>query len=240
MATEGGRKVMDFLESVPADRWSTVHFPGCRYGELYSNVAESFNSWIKKERYLPIRNLVDSIRVKIMDMIVVRREKASEWVGKICPKMEKKFHDSYQESRSWVVMPSGYGVFEVHSEPTVTVDLIGRTCSCRKWQQDGFPCCHAVGVITSSGKEPSEYVDPYFFTETYRASYSHSINPIPTLWMPRHSNDEEIILPPLSKKPPGRPKTSRIPSRGDKVSQIRCGRCHKLGSHNRSTCKEAM
>ncbi|KAH7853637.1 hypothetical protein Vadar_004959 [Vaccinium darrowii] len=207
---------------------------------MYSNVAESFNSWIKDERYLPIRNLVDAIRVKIMDMIVERSKKASEWVGKFCPKIDQKLYNAYQESRTWVVSPSANGVFEVHSDPTVSVDLVTRNCSCQKWQQDGFPCCHAVGVIASAGKDLSYYVDPYYYADTYRASYSHSIHPIPTLWMPRHPTNEDVILPPLSKKPPGRPKSRRIPSRGEKVSQIRCGRCHKLGNHNRSTCKEAM
>ncbi|KAH7834878.1 hypothetical protein Vadar_020569 [Vaccinium darrowii] len=240
MVTEGGTKVSNFLENLPVKHWSTVHFSGCRYGEMYSNVAESFNSWIKDERYLPVRNLVDAIRVKIMDMIVQRRKISSAWVGKICPKMDEKLHDAYQESRTWAVLPSGNGEFEVHSEPTVSIDIVRRTCSCQKWQQDGFPCCHAVGVITSAGEDINSYVDPYYYTETYRASYSHSIHPIPTLWMPWQPTNEDIILPPLSKKPPGRPKSRRIPSRGEKVSQIRCGRCHELGNHNRSTCKEAM
>ncbi|KAH7857528.1 hypothetical protein Vadar_013655 [Vaccinium darrowii] len=207
---------------------------------MYSNVAESFNSWIRAERYLPIRGLVDAIRVKIMDMIVERSKKASEWVGKFCPKIYKKLNDLYQESRTWVVSHSGNGVFEVHSEPTVSVNIVERNCSCQKWQQDGFPCCHVVGVIASTGKDLSYYVDPYYHADTYRASYSYPIHPIPTLWMPRHTTNEDVILPPLSKKPPGRPKSRRIPSRGEKVSQIRCGRCHKLGNHNRSTCKEAM
>ncbi|KAH7847542.1 hypothetical protein Vadar_027378 [Vaccinium darrowii] len=239
MVNEGGERVTDFLKTIPVKHWSTVHFPGCRYGEMFSNVAESFNSWIKDERYLPVKNLVDAIRAKIMSMIVERREKASKWVRNICPKMDQKLFDAYQESRTWVVMPSGDDVYEVHSEPTVTVDIARRTCSCQKWQQNGFPCCHAVGAITNSGKELSLYVDPYYHAETYRASYSYSIYPIPTLWMPQHVSGEDVILPPLSKKPPGRPKTRRIPSRGEKVSQIKCGRCGKFGNHNRATCKEA-
>ncbi|KAH7843228.1 hypothetical protein Vadar_014121 [Vaccinium darrowii] len=179
---------------------------------MYSNVAESFNSWIMAECYLPIRNLVDAIRVKIMDMIVERSKKASEWVGKFCPKIYKKLNDYYEESRTWVVSPSGNGVFEVHLEPTVSVDLVQRNCSCQKWQQDGFPCCHVVGVIASSSKDLSYYVDPYYYADTYRASYSHPIHPIPTMWMPRQPINEDVILPPLSKRPSGRPKSRRIPS----------------------------
>ncbi|KAH7851995.1 hypothetical protein Vadar_019292 [Vaccinium darrowii] len=207
---------------------------------MYSNVAESFNSWIKDERYFTIRNLVDAIRVKIMDMIVERSKKTSEWVEKFYSKIYQKLNDLYQESRTWVVSPLGNGVFEVHSEPTISVNIVERNCSSQKWQQDGFPCCHAVKVIASAGKDLSYYVDPYYYADTYCALYSYPIHPIPTLWMPRHTTNEDVILPPLSKKPPGRPKSCWIPSRGEKVSQIKCKRCHKLGNHNRSIFKEAV
>ncbi|KAH7851562.1 hypothetical protein Vadar_013404 [Vaccinium darrowii] len=102
-------------------------------------------------------------------------------------------------------------------------------------------CCHAVGVITNTIKDLSSYVDLYYYTKTYRASYSYSIYSIPTAWMPKHPiNNEDVILPPLMKKPPGRPKTRRIPSKGKKVSQIKCGRCHKFGNYSKAMCKEAM
>ncbi|XP_020271729.1 uncharacterized protein LOC109846901 [Asparagus officinalis] len=34
------------------ERWANAHFPGIRYGHVTSNVAESFNSWIRKARLL--------------------------------------------------------------------------------------------------------------------------------------------------------------------------------------------
>ncbi|KAI3992544.1 hypothetical protein MKX01_022635, partial [Papaver californicum] len=49
--------------------WSNAYFEGCRYGEVASSVAESFNSWIKGEKRMPVSALVDTIRVKMMQMI---------------------------------------------------------------------------------------------------------------------------------------------------------------------------
>ncbi|KAL7194783.1 hypothetical protein ACSBR1_035090 [Camellia fascicularis] len=46
---------------------------GRRYGEMCSNVAESFNSWVREARNLPITNMVDSIRAKLMQQIAKRR-----------------------------------------------------------------------------------------------------------------------------------------------------------------------
>ncbi|KAI8537026.1 hypothetical protein RHMOL_Rhmol10G0303000 [Rhododendron molle] len=67
---------------------------------------------------------------------------------------------SFNESRTWVVSAAGDGVYEVHSFPNVTVDIIRHICSCQKWQLNGFPCAHTVIVLSSSGKDMTEYVDP--------------------------------------------------------------------------------
>ncbi|XP_028070019.1 uncharacterized protein LOC114272493 [Camellia sinensis] len=50
-------------------------FLGDRYGEICSNVAESFNSWIREALHLPITQMVDSIRMKIMDQMSKRQRK---------------------------------------------------------------------------------------------------------------------------------------------------------------------
>ncbi|KAF7120459.1 hypothetical protein RHSIM_Rhsim13G0152800 [Rhododendron simsii] len=233
-------KVVEFLTNLRYENWSNAFFRGQRYGEMTSNVAESFNAWIEAERHLPITILVDELRKKIMNLMSERREEASKWGCQICPEMDKRMRASFNESKTWVVSAAGDGVYEVHSFPNVTVDIIRRICSCQKWQLTGFPCSHAVIVLSSSGKDMSEYVDPYYFSQTFRASYSNSIHPIPTVWMPERPVDEDFLLPPLCKKPPGRPKNKRIPSRGENVTFIRCGRCGKMGKHNRQTCKDAM
>ncbi|KAL7230831.1 hypothetical protein ACSBR2_009168 [Camellia fascicularis] len=49
-----------------------------------------------------------------------------------------------------------------------------------------------------------------------------------------------ITKPPITKKQPGQNKKKRIPSRGENVKQIKCGRCLKYGNHNKKTCKAAI
>ncbi|KAL7238372.1 hypothetical protein ACSBR2_004469 [Camellia fascicularis] len=67
-----------------------------------------------------------------------------------------------------------------------------------------------------------------------------AIYPIPTVDKLTGTPAEYMIAPPTVKCPPGRPKWKRIPSKGEIVQRIRCGRCEKLGNHNRKTCKEPM
>ena len=51
--------------------------------------------------------------------------------------------------------------------------------------------------------------------------------------------DDLVVLPPICKKPSGKPRKNMIPSRGEKIRRVQCGRCEKYG-HNRKTCKETL
>ncbi|KAH7833222.1 hypothetical protein Vadar_004199 [Vaccinium darrowii] len=240
LKSHGINRVDDLLSNLPNEHWAHAFFPGKRYGEMWSNLAESFNSWIKEERHLPITQLVDRIRVKIMEQMSSRLEAAGKWNYVVCPKMNAALNQSFQECKSWTVRRSAVNVFEVQCDPSVSVNIARRTCSCCQWQFKGFPCCHAVCAIYHSKKELNSFIDPYFYVTTYRDAYSKSIYPIPTLWKPAPGGKEDSILPPLSKKPPGRPRKKRIRSNGEKTRPIKCSRCGKIGRHNKKSCKEDL
>ncbi|KAL7181063.1 hypothetical protein ACSBR1_040011 [Camellia fascicularis] len=65
---KSGRNVAtSFLKDIPLQYWANAYFRGARYGEMCSNAAESFNSWIREARHLPITQMVDNIPIKIMN-----------------------------------------------------------------------------------------------------------------------------------------------------------------------------
>jgi hypothetical protein len=46
-----------------------------------------------------------------------------------------------------------------------------------------------------------------------------------------------MIFPPLTKRPPGRPKAKRIKSASESRKRpMKCGRCGVQGDHNKKTC----
>ena len=239
---EGGREVDRFLSDLPYEHWANAHFPGQRYGEMYTNIAESFNSWISKLRHLPVAVLVDEIRVKLMEQFAARRADGNKWCSNgICPNVDSKLGKTFDECRTWNVSCSSVDVFEVHSQKKVSVDVRRHTCTCHLWEINGLPCRHAVCAIKKSGNDLNLYVDAYYHVQSYLKSYADFIFPVPTIWKPEETNGGDSILPPLSKKPPGRPRVNRIPSNGEKhLRKIRCGRCQKMGHHNRKSCKEAL
>ncbi|KAL2481259.1 MuDR family transposase [Abeliophyllum distichum] len=202
---------------------------------------ESFNAWIVDCRSLPITRMVDNMRIKLMNMFVTRRTDSGEWTEVVCPKMIEKLQGYTDESRSWNIKRSSDTIFEVFSDPSVCVDICKSTCSCFQWQLNGFPCVHAVAAINRSGRRIDEFVDYYFHVAAFRKSYEEVIHPIPTSMRLEYENSANFdILPPPTKRQPGRPKKRRIRSRGEQVRMIRCGRCGKLGNHNKKTCKESL
>ncbi|KAL7231373.1 hypothetical protein ACSBR2_009598 [Camellia fascicularis] len=132
-------------------------------------------------------------------------------------------------------------VLEVHSSISFYVDIGRRTCSYHEWQLNGFPCCHAVHALRSSGRDVYDFIDPFFHVDCFRESYKESVYLVPL--SERFDFDgagNSIIKPPITKKQFGRNKKKRIPSRGENVKQIKCGRCLKYGNHNKKTCKAAI
>ncbi|KAL7167409.1 hypothetical protein ACSBR2_037964 [Camellia fascicularis] len=95
--------------------------------------------------------------------------------------------------------------------------------------------CHVVDVVV--GDKRIVEVDD----DRFRESYKESVYPVSS--SERFDFDgasSSIIKPPITKKQPGRNKKKRIPSRGENVKQIKCGRCLKYGNHNKKTCKAAI
>lgn len=82
---EGGAAIADFIENLPPENWSCAYFPGKRYGDMASSVAESFNSWILEERHLPVMNMLDKLRVKIMNFNANKLVESDTWTNELCP-----------------------------------------------------------------------------------------------------------------------------------------------------------
>ncbi|KAG5529163.1 hypothetical protein RHGRI_029744 [Rhododendron griersonianum] len=207
----GGDRAKEFVASIPLYNWANAYFPGKRYGEMTSNAVESFNNWILEARKLPVLKCVDTIRVQIMTQMCERKQLSRKLNGVLCPEYDAKLREFFNKGRTWTVFGSSDEVFEVSSLPA----------------------------------DVSNYIDPLYTADAFRLSYDYPIHPVPisTLGVAEVSENSAVILPlilpPKTRRPRGRPKVARIRSRGEKVRQIRCGRCKKLGNHNRKRCKEA-
>ena len=134
--------------------------------------------------------------------------------------MDSTLVNAFKSGRTWLVSRSSDRVFEVQSRTSVSVDLLIRTCSCYQWQLNGFLCAHAVIAIQKSGGDLYAHVEPFYYTSKFKACYAESVYPIPTVEKPLVAMDDLVVLPPICKKPPGRPRKNRIPSRSEKIRRV--------------------
>ncbi|KAK8705818.1 hypothetical protein V6N13_049407 [Hibiscus sabdariffa] len=156
---------------------------------------------------------------------------AWDWLAPKDPRMWSKSHFSVR-CKCWPIHAGGH-MYQVSCGPAHqhSVNIEAWTCSCRKWE------------LTD---RPEKYVHQSYFVSTQRAIYSHLISPVRGEKQWTVEETMEPILPPLFRRPPGRPHKKRkreidepIPQPG-KVSRrgvkIFCKKCGGTG-HNIRTCK---
>ncbi|KAL7196346.1 hypothetical protein ACSBR1_036369 [Camellia fascicularis] len=201
---KSGRKVTStFFKDLPPEYWSNAffHCHSLTLSTFFLHHVLAYSS--SSSRYV--------FGLKLCGKWPNEGAKAEAWHGVVCPKMEARLVKAYNKGRSWLVSQSNDEVYEVHSFPSVIVDVERR-----------FPCAHAVVAIRNSGKDLYELVDLYYHVTEYRSLYAYNIIPIPTIKKPPF-NAEDF-------RPPGRPKKKWMLSRVEQVQQIRCSWCQRMGN----------
>ncbi|XP_065852579.1 uncharacterized protein [Euphorbia lathyris] len=229
------------IQSEPQN-WANAFVQGARYNHMTSNFGEMFYSWASDAHELPITQMVDSIRGKIMELIYSQRAESDLWMTRLTPSMDEKLEKESLKARSLQVLLSAGSTFEVRGESVEVVDIDRWDCSCKGWQLTGLPCCHAIAVIGCIGRNPYEFCSRYFTIESYRLTYSESVHPIPDVDWPVQKDTSQVtvtVTPPPTRRPPGRPTTKRCGPQDVVKRQLQCSRCKGLG-HNKSTCKEDL
>ncbi|XP_012434320.1 uncharacterized protein LOC105761149 [Gossypium raimondii] len=223
--------------------WANSYFQGARYNHMASNFGELFYSWVSDAHELPITQMVDVIRQKVMELIYSRRAESDHWLTRLTPCMEEKLEKESLKVRTLQVLLTSGSIFEVRGDSTTEmVDMDRWDCSCKGWQLTALPCSHAIAVISCIGRSPYDFCSRYFTTESYRLTYAESIQPIPDV--ERHLQKDTssalvTVTPPPTRRPPGRPTTKKVGTPEVMKRQLQCSRCKGLG-HNKSTCKELL
>ncbi|KAK6160928.1 hypothetical protein DH2020_004309 [Rehmannia glutinosa] len=229
----------NWVVSSEPDHWANAFFGGARYNHMTSNFGQQFYSWVSEVDELPITQMVDVLRGKIMELIYRRRLESSQWVTRLTPFMEDKLQHEVSKARSLQVLLSHGSTFEVRGDSVDIVDIDHWDCSCKGWQLSGLPCCHAIAVLECLGRSLYDYCSRFFMTDSYRLTYTESINPMPNVEKPERSELQEatIVTPPPTKRPPGRPKLKLVESVDVIKRQLQCSKCKGLG-HNKKTCNK--
>jgi zinc finger SWIM domain-containing protein 3 len=141
-----------------------------------------------------------------------------------------------------------------------------QTCSCRQWQFNGYPCSHSLAIILAQGRDPQTYAKPFFTLDAHRQTYSNALfqplagdysQPLNYTVSEEDSDavdsssesfqeETNVILPPNTRRPPGRPQKRRIRTQSERDRDLntarRTQRCSQCGGtrHSKRTCKEPI
>ncbi|KAI3838806.1 hypothetical protein MKW92_020224 [Papaver armeniacum] len=225
--------------------WATAYFGGSRFGHLTANIVESLNSWILEASGLPIIQMMECIRRKLMTWFNERRETSMQWTTILVPSAERRVVEALERARSYQVLRANEAEFEVIShEGTNIVDIRNRGCSCFGWQLYGIPCAHGAAALLSCRQNVHRFTESCFTVTTYRKTYSQTLHPVPdkSLWKELSKKGanpaaDVLINPPKSLRPPGRPRKKRVRTEdhGRAKRVVHCSRCNQTG-HFRTTC----
>ncbi|XP_021742994.1 uncharacterized protein LOC110709089 [Chenopodium quinoa] len=213
---------------------------------ITNNMAETFNAYIINARTKHIIYMLEEIRVALMQRLVKKRHEMEKWTSLLCPRIQARLEKEKEKAADCEVLPSSVSQFNVrYYLDQLNVDLVARTCSCRKWNMVGIPCCHAIACIYFVNQEPEVFVDECYKVETYKKAYSGCIPPCEgERYWPRCPCN---LDPPPIKIGPGRPRKNRIkhplenPKKPGSLSragvEMTCSICKKKG-HNKRGCKD--
>ena len=114
-------------------------------------------------------------------------------VGDLYPKI-KKLEEAKLLCGRCIAQWSGGTKFQVDAGggEQYVVDLVNKTCSCRKYDLIGIPCNHAIFAIHFKREKPEDYVDAYYSKARYLEVYSRLI-----MSMNGMSSWENIENPPI-------------------------------------------
>ncbi|GKU90689.1 hypothetical protein SLEP1_g4653 [Rubroshorea leprosula] len=238
------------LKSIPPELWCKAFFDTlCKCDVVDNNMNETFNNWIMDARYMPIIQLLEYIRVKVMVRMAKNREEINKWRGDIAPRIRKKLEAHKFEAAKCRCEWNGRTHYDVwHWNDKFVVDLIGKNCSCRAWDLTGIPCLHALSAIGLGNFNLDEFVSIWYKRVKYECAYNVPIVPCngEKFWENYHREPLEP-LPFRCKQ--GRPKVNR--RKGDNETrkvkvgqletmtreggQITCSLCKQPG-HNKRGC----
>jgi len=151
-----------YLCGAEPERWALAKFRSRRYGHDTSNIAESFNKLICTDRELPIVELLDALWHWVMAQRAERSLLAVEAIAK--GQWPPLITGLVEEGRNWarcngLQMSSPTEARVVQPDGRIyLVDLTARTCSCRRYQENGVPCGHAMTLIFQQGSQLTPFL----------------------------------------------------------------------------------
>ena len=160
---------------------------------MTTNIAESFNSWLREKCHQTIYTLLLMHMDKLVGMLTNHISETEKWKSVVGPKTEEKLLGNIMRSEPISVMPYIRGAFKVFTgEVFLVVNMNDRSRDCMAWKMSGLQCAHACVVIRKMRQDVYEYVDRCQHISTQNLIYSGQFQPLEMHNMPKLSVDSSL------------------------------------------------
>jgi hypothetical protein len=254
-----------YLDTYHSLKWYRSEFsPVIKCDYVTNNIAEVFKNWIKDIKDLPVCELADKLREKLMTLWHNRRRIEQRLDGRILPAVLYVLKAQTRGLGHLNVVHDDHYAAQVaditRCNARHVVKAYLHECSCEEWQQTCKPCQHDLALITAQPIRDvrlQDFVDEYYYVERFRNAYKRLIEPFPNKTQLSKVNISSFIGVPLGKRSVGRQKKNRFkgaleggggrkkpsdkekkPEKENKVyrGKIKCSKCGELG-HRQSSYK---
>jgi hypothetical protein len=134
--------------------------------------------YILDVRELPILSMLERIKQKVMTRFYNKQNELKDFVGTICSKFRKKVSKFIDLANVCYVLPSRSGVFQdMDRDYQYIVDLIAKTCDCRKWNLSGIRCKHGISCLRHERIPPEAGVNQCYTIDSFNRAYGRNIMP---------------------------------------------------------------
>ena len=251
-----------YLLEIPPSKWRSsewlqdTNLPP-RFGITTSNSSECVNSMIDAYRNEGYMELVEGLLHHMTQMISRHRQKYKDKEPEeVVPKVQQLMKNRWNAAAAMTIceIEANHSEYKVSEErmsddannpipcKTIHHSVFPETkcCSCGKWQDNKYPCRHAVTYFRKWLEKDLGWilryeVHYYYKYKSLQELYKRNIFPV-IVDQIRYDNESK---PPPVRVAAGRPKKKRYRNRTKFIDQsespIVCSKCGERG-HNRRTC----
>ncbi|CAN6585636.1 unnamed protein product [Malus baccata var. baccata] len=108
----GQGHVKNFLCDLPKENYAIAHFPGKRWGLMSNALSESFNAMVSNSRCMPLMDLLEDIRVRLIGSMAEKRIFGQNIHTILCPKKENEMKLMLKEGMHWRISRSDADVLQ--------------------------------------------------------------------------------------------------------------------------------
>ncbi|XP_024006589.1 uncharacterized protein LOC112083091 [Eutrema salsugineum] len=180
------------------------------YADLMKTKPETWFIFVSgKARDKALVPMLETIARLAMVRIAKRSAQAvsHEWL--CTPYVSKYLAELHEDASKCIVQPStNMKYYSSLHGCAYRVDLVERTCTCRRWEITGIPCEHAYGVMIHKKMEAQHYICHWFRTLTWRNLYTDGVVPVRGARFWPVGEEPSIVQPPVPDMP-GRNKVNK-------------------------------